>query len=165
MGPDDPWSANWRPDDSGERLRTIRAARRGSILAVLVYVPVALVAAAVAPATFEVAFIAATIGLPGVALLGAGLTPSTLGSRVWAVVSGLAFAVGAPVAAVTSLVIGGYVADSFIGDSTRFAGPFLRAAVTAATSVVPLVALASALWVLAVRRLNQRSAGSPRRPT
>ncbi|MGK2849781.1 MAG: hypothetical protein ACSLFN_02570 [Candidatus Limnocylindrales bacterium] len=154
MEPDNPWSPNWRPDETGERLRSIRAARRGALLAVLAYAPVAWLAASVAPAPIEAGLGAAAIGVPGVALLGAGLTPSTLGSRAWAAISGLAFAVGAPVAAVTSLVIGGFVLDSFIGDSARFGGPFLRAAVTAATSVVPAVALASLLWVVAVRRFS-----------
>lgn len=159
MGPDNPWSPNWRPDETGERLRLIRAARRGALLAVLAYAPVAWLAASVTPAPIEAALAAAAIGIPGVALLGAGLTPSTLGSRVWAAMSGLAFAVGAPVAAVTSLVIWGFVGDSFIGDSSRFGGPVLRAAVTAATSVLPAVALASLLWVVAVRRLSL-----PRKP-
>jgi len=154
MGPDNPWSPNWRPDETGERLRFIQAARRGALLAVLAYAPVAWLAASVAPAALESALVAAAVGVPGVALLGAGLTPSTLGSRVWAAISGLAFAVGAPVAAVTSLVIGGFVLDSFIGDSARFGGPFLRAAMTASTSVVPAVILASALWVIAVRRFS-----------
>lgn len=162
MEPDNPWSPNWRPDETGERLRFIRAARRGALLAVLAYMPVAWLAAIRAPAAIEYALVAAAIGVPGVALLGAGLTPSTLGSRAWAAVSGLAFAVGAPVAAVTSLVIGGYVGDSFIGDSARFGGPFLRAAVTAATGVLPAVAVASVLWVLAVRRFSLPP--SPPRP-
>lgn len=160
MGPDNPWSPDWRPDETGERLRMIRAARRGALLAVLAYVPVAWLAASLAPAPIEPALAAAAVGVPGVALLGAGLTPSALGSRTWAAISGLAFAVGAPVAAVTSLVIGGFVGDSFIGDSARFGGPFLRAAVTAATGVLPAVALASVLWVVAVRRFSL----SPPRP-
>ena len=127
MGPDDPWSPAWRPDESADRLRAIRSARRGAILAVLVYLPVALVAAAVAPARFELALVAAAVGVPGVALLGAGLTPSTLGSARWAVISGVAFAIGAPVAAVTSLVIGGYVMDSFIGTADGFSAERKRA--------------------------------------
>ena len=161
MGPDNPWSPAWRPDESGDRLRAIRAARRGAILAVLVYLPVALAAAVVAPASFELAMVAAAVGVPGVALLGAGLTPSTLGSTRWAVISGVAFAIGTPVAAVTSLVIGGYVMDSFIGDSARFGGPFLRAGVNAAVGVVPLVVAGAALWVAVVRRLGPRPAPPP----
>ena len=49
------------------------------------------------------------IGSPGVALLGAGLAPAALGSKVDAVAVGLAFALGCPVAAVTSIVIGAFV--------------------------------------------------------
>lgn len=161
MGPDNPWSPNWRPDETGERLRFIRAARRGALLAVVAYAPVAWLAASVAPAPLEAALGAAAVGVPGVALLGAGLTPSALGSRAWAAIAGLAFAVGAPVAAVTSLVIGGYILDSFIGDSARFGGPFLRASVLAAGSVVPLVGAASALWVIAVRRLSPQPGHHP----
>ncbi len=134
------------------------------MLAVVVYLPVAPGAAAVAPAPFELAMVAAAVGVPGVALLGAGLTPSTLGSTRWAVISGVAFAIGAPVAAVTSFVIGGYVMDSFIGDSARFGGPFLRAAVNAAVGVVPLVAAGSALWVVVVRRLGSRPPDSRAAP-
>lgn len=154
MGPDNPWSPNWRPDETGERLRMIRAARRGALLAVMAYAPVAWLAATLVPVPSDVALAGAAIGVPGVALLGAGLTPSTLGSSLWAWISGLAFAVGAPVASVTSLVIGGFVVDSFIGESARLGGPFLRAAVSAATDVLPAVAVASVLWVLAVRRFS-----------
>ena len=118
MGPDNPWSPAWRPDESGDRLRAIRAARRGAIVAVLVYLPVALAAAVVAPAPFDLAIVAAAVGVPG-----------------------------------------GYVMDSFIGDSARFGGPFLRAGVNAAVGVVPLVVAAAALWVAVVRRLGPRPAG------
>lgn len=162
MEPDNPWSPNRRPDETGERLRFIRAARRGALLAVVAYLPVGWLAATVAPAPIDAALAAAAVGIPGVALLGAGLTPSTLDSRAWAAISGLAFAIGAPVAAVTSLVIAGFVLDSFIGNSARFGGPILRGAVLAATGVVPAVAVASALWVIAVRRFSLRR--TSRRP-
>src|SRR5687767_3626863 len=97
---------------------------------------------------------ALAIGLPGIALLGAGLAPAALGSRVDAVVVALALAIGAPVAATTSLVIGGWVLDSWLGDSTLFAAPFLRAGVSAAMQVAPLVALGAAAWVVILRRIS-----------
>ena len=57
----------------------------------------------------DVAMLVLAIGLPGVALLGAGLASAALGSRIDAVAVGIAFGVGCPVAAVTSIVIGGFV--------------------------------------------------------
>ena len=47
----------------------------------------------------------AVASLPALALLGAGLTSAALGSRSSAASAGLAMAVGAPVAAVTSAMI------------------------------------------------------------
>lgn len=132
----------------------IRAARRGAFLAGLLYVPIGTVAATTSNADPAIETMALAIGLPGVALLGAGLAPAAFGSRVDAVVVALALAIGAPVAATTSLVIGGWVVDSWIGDSTLLAAPFLRAGVSAAIQVAPLVALGAAAWVVILRRIS-----------
>lgn len=132
----------------------IRAARRGAFLAGLLYVPIGIVAATTSNSDPAIETMAIAIGLPGVALLGAGLAPAAFGSRVDAVVVALALAIGAPVAATTSLVIGGWVVDSWIGNSTLFAAPFLRAGVSAAMQVAPLVALGAAAWVVILRRIS-----------
>ncbi len=155
MGPDNPWSSNWRPDPTGGRLAAIRAARRGALLAGIVYLPVGASELALGPLSDELALLALVVGLPGVALLGAGLAPSTLGSRIDAVAAGLAFAIGAPVAAVTSIVIGAFVLSAFAQGGADLAGPILRAGVSAALGVAPLVALSASLWVLSVRRLSR----------
>ena len=59
-----------------------------------------------------------------------------------------------PVAATASLVIWGWVIDSWMGESADLAAPFLRAAVLAAVQVAPLVAVGAAAWVLIVRRIS-----------
>lgn len=154
MGPSNPWSPNWQPDPSGRRLLSIRAARRGAFLAGVIYVPIAIAAAAAATADPSIETGAIAIGLPGVALLGAGLAPAALGSRVDAVVVAIALAIGAPVAAMASLVIGGWVVDSWIGNSDLLASPMLRAGVMAAIGIAPLVAAGAAAWVLILRRIS-----------
>jgi len=167
MGPSNPWSPNWRPDPTGGRLLTIRVARRGAYLAAAIYLPIAVIAAllaatplvslstdlAAASAT-AIATIAVLSGLPAVALLGAGLAPAALGSKIDAIVVGVALAIGAPVAATTSIVIWGWVIDSWLAERTDFAAPFLRAGVTAAMHVAPLVAIGAAAWVILVRRIS-----------
>ena len=154
MGPSNPWSPNWRPDPSGGRLLAIRAARRGAFLAGVLYVPLGIAAAATYDADPSIETMVIAIGLPGVALLGAGLAPAALGSRVDAFVVGIALAIGAPVAATASLVIGGWVVDSWIGNSALLASPILRAGVSSAIHVAPLVALAAAAWVVILRRIS-----------
>jgi hypothetical protein len=158
MGPDNPWSPNWRPDPTGNRRIAIRAARRGALLAGILYLPVATVALTIHPLPLfdEARLMAIVIGLPGVALLGAGLAPSTLGARIDAVVAGIALAIGAPVAAVTSVFIGVLVIGALAPAGVDIVGPILRAGVTAAIDVAPLVALASATWVVVTRRLAGR---------
>ena len=142
---------------------TIRVARRGAYLAATIYLPIAIVAAALAatplaalPSEIEapIATIAILSGLVGIALLGAGLAPAALGSRIDAVVVGLALAVGAPVAAMASFVIWGWVIDSWLGEQADLAAPFLRAGVSAAMQVAPLVALGAAAWVTILRRIS-----------
>lgn len=71
MGPNNPWSPTWRPDPTGGRLRAIRAARRGALLAGLVYLPAAAAVVVVSPMPDEVEVLVLGIGLPGVALLAA----------------------------------------------------------------------------------------------
>lgn len=157
MGPDNPWSPNWRPDPSGGRLVAIRAARRGAVFAGLVYLPLSAAVLTLQPLPVPTVLAASAllVGLPGVALLGAGLGPATLGARIDAVVAGVAFAIGAPVAAVTSIVIGAVVLRMLATGGPDLAGSILRGGVLAALGVAPLVALGSACWVIAVRRLGR----------
>jgi len=164
MGPNNPWSPQWRPDPTGRRLAGIRTARRGALLASVAYVPLAAAALATSELPRGVALLLVlAIGSPGVALLGAGLAPAALGSKVDAVAVGIAFALGCPVAAVTSIVIGAFVFSLFWPGEPDLAGPILRAGVGAALGIAPLVALISAAWVVAIRWLD-RSRGS-RPPT
>jgi hypothetical protein len=152
MGPNNPWSPNWRPDESGRRLANIRIAKRGAVLAAVLYLIVA--AAVVIPmetGSLEQSLVVAAlaIGLPGVALLGAGLAPACIGSIVDGIVVGFALAVGAPVAAVLSIEIGALVVGAIEG--VDLAGPILRTSVSAAVAVAPFVAVAAASWVVLVR--------------
>ena len=159
MGPDNPWSPNWRPDPSGRRLAAIRVARRGAVLAAVAYLAVGAVVVAVSSLPDQVALFGLLVGLPGVALLGAGLANAALGSWIDAIVTGVAFAIGAPVAAVTSVVIGALIFGAFIPNS-NLAGPIVRGSVLTAVGVAPIVALAAAAWVLAVRRLARTPTAS-----
>lgn len=161
MGPDNPWSPNWRPDPSGHRLATIRAARRGGLLAGIVYLPVGASVLAVSDLPDTLALIALLVGLPAVALLGAGLASSALGSAPEAAATGLAFAIGAPVAAVTSLVIGAFVVSLFAPGHPDLAGMLVRTGVTTALGVAPLVAAAAAVWVVAVRLVARPRTAAP----
>src|SRR6476619_2526163 len=122
MGPNNPWSPDWRPDTTGRRLATIRLMRWGALIAAILYLLVGVGAAVVefgdqaatgirvdlGVSAGTIAAVVAIVGLPGVALLGAGLAPTTIGSRIDACVAGIALAIGAPVAAVTSMVITGF---------------------------------------------------------
>ena len=80
MGPDDPWSPEWRPDPRGERLVAIRAMRHGAFLAGALFVPVAIVAVWLADVRPDLALIAVIVGTAGLALLGAFLAPTAIGS-------------------------------------------------------------------------------------
>jgi len=142
---------------------TIRVARRGASLAAGIYLPIAVVAAllAVTPVTalpssltIPITMMAVVSGIAGVALLGAGLAPAALGSKVDALVVGVALAIGAPVAATASFVIWGWVIDSWLSEPPDIAAPLLRAGVTAAIHVAPLVAIGAAAWVILVRRIS-----------
>jgi hypothetical protein len=98
--------------------------------------------------------IAVLSGVAGVALLGAGLAPAALGSKIDAVVVGIALAIGAPVAATASFVIWGWVIDSWMAEQADVAAPFLRAGVIAALQIAPLVAVGAAAWVIILRRIS-----------
>lgn len=152
---------NWRPDASGRRLATIRIARRGALLAATLFAPIGLFATSFLPtieptgAPVGTVAIAGLAGLAGVALLGAGLAPAALGSRIDAAAVGIALAVGVPVAAVTSALIGAFMSGSLLGgfdEGADLAGRMLRAGMTDAIRTAPLVALAASTWVLVVRR-------------
>lgn len=157
MGPDDPWSPEWRPDPGGERLAAIRAMRHGALLAGALFVAVAVVAVWLADVQADLALIAVVVGTAGVALLGAGLAPTAIGSTTEAVLAGIALAIGAPVAAVTSLVITAFVVGTLFGDDGALSGLVIRGGVTVAAQVAPLLILASAVWVLALRRTSKRA--------
>ncbi|MFL5672714.1 MAG: hypothetical protein ACJ77C_11540 [Chloroflexota bacterium] len=162
MGPNNPWSPQWRPDPTGRRLASIRTARRGALLAAVAYVPLAAAAIATTELPRGLALLLVlVIGSPGVALLGAGLAPAAIGSKVDAVAVGVAFALGCPVAAVTSVVIGAFVLGSFIPGEPDLASQVLLAGVRAALGIAPLVALIAGGWVFAVRRLERSRGGRP----
>ena len=155
---------NWRPDPSGRRIVAIRSARRGAAASALIFGPLEVLAIAVGLSTVQVdtrfgallGLIAAAFSFPGLALLGAGLTSAALGTRSSAVSAGVAIGVGVPVAAVTSLVIGAFIAISFAsgaGAGPAAAGVVIRTGVAAAGRIWPFVVLGAAGWVLVVRRL------------
>ena len=161
-----PWDPNWRPDPTGGRLVAIRASRRGALLAAVIFGGLVLVAALVAPplasstpgVELAAGIVIAVASLPALALLGAGLTSAALGSRSSAASAGLAMAVGAPVAAVTSAMICTFL----VGlapvhlNSLEAAGRVLRVGVSAAVRIAPLIALGSVGWVVLLRRLAPR---------
>jgi hypothetical protein len=161
MGPLDP---NWRPDPTGKRLVAIRSARRGAAASALVFGPLEILAIVVGltsvaqvetPFAALLGFIVTAFSMPGLALLGAGLTSAALGNRSTAISAGVAIGVGVPVAAVTSLVIGAFVAVSFAsgaGAGTAAAGVVIRTGVSAAGRIWPFIAVGAAAWVVIVRR-------------
>jgi integral membrane sensor domain MASE1 len=170
-----PWSPDWRPDPTGRRLAAMRIARRGGLLAGMIFTP--LVALTVeltpggttnVPGLDDAGWIGVSIAIallcaPGLALLGAALAGSTQGDRVDAVVTGVAMALGVPVAAVLSAIIGTFVVVAFrygVGDATDFIGTLLRAGVTAALRITPLVVVGAAGWVVLVRRFGRTTPSS-----
>jgi hypothetical protein len=145
----------------------MRAARRGAIASAGIFGSLVAVASVVAtPFTATVpqldapgGVIIALFSLPGLALLGAGLTSAALGSRSSAASAGLAIGIGSPVAAVTSAMIGAFIIVGVFAGASRggdVAGTLLRAGVTAAVRISPLIALGSVTWVALVRRLGSR---------
>jgi len=174
-----PWDPNWRPDQTGRRLVAIRAARRGALAAAVIFGSLEVVATVVSMpgdspslgASSTIGLMLALFSLPALALLGAGLTSAALGPPPTAASAGLAMAVGVPVAAVTSAMIGAFILVGLAGtssgqmDGAEVAGVLLRTGVTAAVRISPLIAIGSVVWVLLVRRLGRpetapRAAGS-----
>lgn len=155
----DPRSPTWRPDPTRRRLATIRLARRGALLASVLFAPVGAVGMAILPPIDPLVSPMATVlaglaGLAGVALLGAGLAPAAVGSRIDGLAVGAALAVGVPVAAVTSALIGTFIAGSALhgfDEGGLLAGQVLRGGVGGAVRLSPLIVLASATWVVVVR--------------
>ena len=169
-----PWDPNWRPDPTGHRLVAIRAARRGAIVAAVIFGALEVLAAIVAipadsllaPISLLIGLTVALVSLPAIALLGAGLTSAALGTPSSAASAGLAMGVGVPVAAVTSAMIGAFILAGVMGssnggtasgqaDGADLAAVILRVGVTAAVRIAPLIALASVGWVLLVRRAGR----------
>ena len=161
MGPDDPWSPQWRPPRDDSRLRRILLARRGAAMAGLLWIPVALAATWQSGLRPELVVLIVVIGSAGVALLGAGLAPAAVGSLVDAVVVGIALGIGAPVAAVTSMVIAGAILDAALAPVDDLPGTILRRGILAATAVAPLVVLAVGGWLWSVRRYGRRLGVKP----
>ena len=101
----------------------------------------------------------AAFSWPGLALLGAGLAPAVLGSRVDAVVAGIALGIGAPVAAIASTLIGVaisvaiaeayYSTNASVGEAI---GITIRLGVLGAIRFAPLVAIAVTIWIIVVRQ-------------
>lgn len=157
----DPRSPSWRPDPTGQRLAMIQQARRGGLVAAMLFAPVGLVGLATLPAIDALGrpgamALVCLAALAGVALLGAGLAPAAIGSRIDGLVVGVALGIGVPVAAVTSVVIGTFLAGSSLDGfdhGARLAGEVLRGGVGGALRMAPLIGVASAAWVIAVRRL------------
>jgi hypothetical protein len=155
-----PRGSSWNPDTSRQRLATIRMARRAALLAAVLFAPIGAVGMAIVPAIDPLGSPMASVltglaGIAGVALLGAGLAPATVGSRIDGLVVGLALGIGVPVAAVTSALIGTFLAESALhgfDEGARLAGTVLRAGVGGAIRLAPLIALASGVWVTLVRR-------------
>lgn len=156
-----PWDPQWRPDPTGQRLAIIRASRRGAVLAALLFGPVVWAATLVTPpeglgAPDGGGLWVSVLSLPGLALLGAALTPAVLASRASAGSAGLAMALGAPVASVASAMIAAWFLAAILEGIDRageVAGLVLRDGVSGAVMVAPLIALAATAWVLIVRRL------------
>ena len=167
MGPANPWSPSWRPDPSGRRLAAIRTARRGALLAALMLGGVTVIAVLVAPEAAgapPIVPVTITFGaIPALALLGAGLAPSAVGSRIDAVVVGIALAIGAPVAAALSTAIAVLFAFALRPEVTRVTGEavgdVIRVGVAGALRVAPLLAVVAVLWVIVIRALERRAAG------
>ena len=168
MGPANPWSPSWRPDPSGNRAVAIRSSRRGAFWAGLLLWPLTLLVSFTTPgvpAEIEprhILFIAA-LTWPGLALLGAALAPTAIGSRIDAIVAGVALGIGAPVAAIASSLISvaivvGLLSHQLgleIGDAL---GTTIRIGVLGAVRFAPLLTVAVLLWLFLLRRLAVRPA-------
>lgn len=164
MGPANPWSPNWRPDPTGHRAVAIRSSRRGALLAGLLLWPLVLLAAVTTPGAVEVdlrrVVLVAALSWPGLALLGAGLAPAALGSRIDATVAGIALALGAPIAAIMSTLIGVAIIASIsstgagVGEAL---GMTIRLGVLGALRWAPLLVIVVVVWLVVVRKTEDRS--------
>ncbi|HEV8280776.1 MAG TPA: hypothetical protein VGQ02_02870 [Candidatus Limnocylindrales bacterium] len=160
MGPANPWSPNWRPDPTGRRLIAIRSSRRGALWAGVLLWPLVLLAAFTTPGAMDLPdvrqiVLIAALSWPGLALLGAGLAPAALGSRIDAIVAGIALGIGAPIAAITSILIGiaiiALVSSTGAGTGAAL-GLTIRLGVLGAIRFAPLVAIAVTIWIVVVRQ-------------
>lgn len=160
MGPANPWSPNWRPDPTGRRLIAIRSSRRGALWAGVLLWPLVLLAAFTTPGAMDLPdvrqiVLIAALSWPGLALLGAGLAPAALGSRIDAIVAGIALGIGAPIAAITSILIGiaiiALVSSTGAGTGAAL-GLTIRLGVLGAIRFAPLVAIAVTIWIFVVRQ-------------
>jgi hypothetical protein len=168
MGPANPWSPNWRPDPTGHRAVAIRSSRRGALWAGVLLWPLTLAATLTTPGVLDLpdlrpVVLIAVLSWPGLALLGAGLAPAALGSRIDAVVAGVALAIGAPIAAITSTLISVAIVVGLLGQNLGLGvgdalGTTIRLGVLGAIRLAPLVAAAVVIWVFAVRQLELRRA-------
>ena len=160
-----PWDPNWRPDPTGHRLAGMHAARRGAFAAAAIFGSLVVIASVIPPPLvpsvpqmdLPAGIVIALFSMPGLALLGAGLTSAARGSRSSAVSAGVAIGIGSPVAAVTSAMIGAFILVGVMDGASiggDVAGTMLRAGVTAAVRISPLIALGSAGWVMLVRRFG-----------
>ena len=97
----------------------------------------------------------AALSWPGLALLGAGLAPAALGSRIDATVAGIALALGAPIAAIMSTLIGVAIIASIsstgagVGEAL---GMTIRLGVLGALRWAPLLVLVVVVWLVVVRK-------------
>jgi hypothetical protein len=113
------------------------------------------------PLTVPIAI--AAMAVPALALLGAGLAPTAVGSRVDAVVVGVALAIGAPVAAALSTAIAVFVvlaASEFDEVAGPAVGQVIKLGVASAARVTPLLVAVAVLWVIAIRYLERRAAAT-----
>lgn len=160
MGPANPWSPNWRPDPTGRRLIAIRSSRRGALWAGVLLWPLVLLATLTTPGAMDQAdvrqiVLVAALSWPGLALLGAGLAPAAVGSRIDAIVAGVALGIGAPIAAIASILIGiaiiALVSSTGAGTGAAL-GLTIRLGVLGAIRFAPLLAIAVTIWILVVRQ-------------
>ncbi len=160
MGPANPWSPSWRPDPTGRRLASIRTSRRGALLAGVLLWPVVLLATITTPGALDAAdvrqvVLVAALSWPGLALLGAGLAPAALGSRIDATMTGIALAIGTPIAAITSILIGVAIITSVsstgagVGEAL---GMTIRLGVLGAMRWAPVLIVIVIVWLVAVRQ-------------
>ncbi len=152
----------------------MRAARRGAFASAVIFGILVVVAVVVGLSTLGplpgldviAGVFVAAFSLPGLALLGAGLTSAARGTRGSAASAGVAIGVGVPVAAVTSAIISLFVVGSLIGGfqtGTAAAGVVLRQGVIAAERIWPLIVLGATAWVVLVRRATRPLPEAPDR--